>query len=116
MSADTAGEHRRKASDKGPVVVALITVSDTRTDETDVNGVYLRDQLSAAGHTLHSSRIVRDEPEQIRTVLDELTANDNVQVLLFNGGTGLSGATERSTSSAAVSTRHCLVSARSSAR
>ena len=90
MSAGSVGEHRRKAQDKGPVAVALITVSDTRTAETDVNGNYLREKLSEAGHRVHSSRIVRDEPEQIRAVLDELTADDDVQVLLFNGGTGLS--------------------------
>ena len=90
MSAGSVGEHRRKAQDKGPVAVALITVSDTRTAETDVNGNYLLEKLSEAGHRVHSSRIVRDEPEQIRAVLDELTADDDVQVLLFNGGTGLS--------------------------
>ena len=90
MSTGSVGEHRRKAQDKGPVAVALITVSDTRTSETDVNGNYLRERLSEAGHRVHSSRIVRDEPEQIRAVLDELTADDGVQVLLFNGGTGLS--------------------------
>lgn len=90
MAAGSVSEHRQKAQDKGPVSVALITVSDTRTEETDVNGRYLREQLAAAGHSIHSSRIVRDEPAEIRAVLDELTADATVHVLLFNGGTGLS--------------------------
>jgi molybdenum cofactor biosynthesis protein B len=90
MSAGSVSEHRRKAQDRGPVSVALITVSDTRTEETDVNGRYLREQLAAAGHSVHSSRIVRDEPDEIRAVLDELTTDTSVHVLLFNGGTGLS--------------------------
>ncbi len=90
MSAGSVSEHRRKAQDRGPVSVALITVSDTRTEETDVNGRYLREQLAVAGHSVHSSRIVRDEPDEIRAVLDELTTDTSVHVLLFNGGTGLS--------------------------
>jgi molybdenum cofactor biosynthesis protein B len=90
MGAGSVSEHRQKAQDRGPVSVALITVSDTRTEETDVNGQYLREQLATAGHAVHSSRIVRDEPDEIRAVLDELTADPAVHVLLFNGGTGLS--------------------------
>ena len=90
MNKDTASEHRKQASGKGPVSVAIVTVSDTRTEETDVNGKYLREQLEQAGHTVHSSRIVKDEPDQIRGILDQLTFDPGVQVILFNGGTGLS--------------------------
>ena len=90
MSAGSAGEHRKKATEQGPISVAIVTVSDTRTEETDVNGKYLREQLAEAGNTVHSSRIVKDDPLQIREVLDELTSDPSVQVVLFNGGTGLS--------------------------
>lgn len=90
MSSGSAGEHRKQAAEKGPVSVAIVTVSDTRTEETDVNGKYLREQLAEAGHMVHSARIVKDEPVEIRDVLDDLTSDTQVQVILFNGGTGLS--------------------------
>ena len=89
MSSASAREHKDKATKKGPVSAAIVTVSDTRTPETDVNGKYLREQLEAGGHTVHSSRIIRDEPALVESVLQEL-AGEDVQVVLFNGGTGIS--------------------------
>ena len=67
----------------------VVTVSDTRTPETDVSGNYLRDQLEAAGHRVHSQRIIRDEPAELEATLDEAATSD-VQVVIFNGGTGVS--------------------------
>jgi molybdopterin adenylyltransferase len=80
-------EHKQKA--RGPVAVAIVTVSDTRTPETDVNGQYLREQLAAGGHRVVAYRLIRDEPEQVAAVLDELAAGE-AQVMLWNGGTGIS--------------------------
>jgi molybdenum cofactor biosynthesis protein B len=68
---------------------AVVTVSDTRTPQTDTSGIYLRERIEAAGHTLVAQRMVRDEPEQIAALLDELAAGE-AQVLLFSGGTGIS--------------------------
>jgi molybdopterin adenylyltransferase len=89
MPSASSSEHKRKASGLGPVTIAVVTVSDTRTPETDVNGRYLSARIAAAGHALHSTRIVRDEPEQVEAALDELAAA-GVQAVLFNGGTGVS--------------------------
>ncbi|MBA4157029.1 MAG: molybdenum cofactor biosynthesis protein MoaB [Gemmatimonadetes bacterium] len=89
MSTPTSEAHREKAAARGPVRVAIITVSDSRTPETDTNAAYLRDQIQAAGHMLTGYRLVRDEPEQITAVLNELAAGE-AQILLFNGGTGIS--------------------------
>lgn len=89
MPSSSSEEHRRKAAEKGPVRIAVVTVSDTRTPETDVNGKYLRERIEAAGHTVHSSRIVRDEPDQVAAALDEL-AGAGARLILFNGGTGVS--------------------------
>lgn len=89
MSSPSAREHKKKAASKGPVTVAVVTVSDTRTPETDVNGKYLRAEVESAGHTLHSMRIVRDEPDEVAAALDQLSAED-LQLIFFNGGTGIS--------------------------
>ena len=70
------------------MAVALVTVSDTRTVETDVNGQYLRAQVELAGHRVTAYRLIRDEAAQVAAVLDELVLGD-AQVLLWNGGTGI---------------------------
>lgn len=80
--------HRRAAEAKGPVAVALVTVSDSRTPETDTNGQWLREQVAAADATVSGYRVVRDEPAEIRTALDELVGE--AQVVIVNGGTGVS--------------------------
>jgi molybdopterin adenylyltransferase len=80
--------HRATAAAQGPVPVAIVTVSDTRTPETDVNAQYLREQLAAAGHRAVDYRLIKDEPEQVAGVLDDL-AGGEARVILFNGGTGI---------------------------
>jgi len=85
----TSAEHKEKAARRGPVSVAVVTVSDTRTPETDVNGKYLGEAIITAGHVVHSTRIVRDEPAEVEAALEELAAGP-AQVILFNGGTGIS--------------------------
>lgn len=89
MSDSSAAPHRRAAARRGPVAVAVVTVSDTRTPESDANGHFLRDQLAAAGHTLVGYRVVPDEPEQVAAALDEMV-EAGARAVLFNGGTGIS--------------------------
>lgn len=89
MSSPSATEHKKRAAEKGPIRIAVVTVSDTRTPETDVNGQYLEREVTAAGHVFHSRRIVRDEPSEVQAALEELAASD-VHLVLFNGGTGIS--------------------------
>lgn len=83
-------EHRRAAEARGPVGLAVVTVSDTRTPETDVNGTYLREAILGAGHRLASYRLIRDEPAALEQALEELTADRSVQGIILNGGTGIS--------------------------
>jgi molybdenum cofactor biosynthesis protein B len=90
MPSESSQQHKKQASRLGPVTVAVVTVSDTRTEETDVNGRYLRAAIETAGHRVHSTRIVRDEPDQVEGALDELASDPSVQAILFNGGTGVS--------------------------
>ena len=85
--ASSAEAHRAAA----PVVVrcAVLTVSDTRDEDSDISGAAIRETLGFAGHTVVAYRIVPDEPEQIRSVLSEWLLRDDVQAILSNGGTGI---------------------------
>ena len=71
--------------------VAVLTVSDTRNEETDTSGKYLVDALQAAGHVLADKKIVRDDIYQIRAVLSRWIADEQVKAVLITGGTGFSG-------------------------
>lgn len=83
-----ADEHRQKAG-QSAVTFALVTVSDTRTPETDVNKAYLEAQIAQAGHIVAAYRLIKDEPVQVEAVLDELSAMPDVRLIIFNGGTGI---------------------------
>lgn len=93
--------HRAAARSQGPVRVAIVTVSDSRTHETDTNAHYLRPKIEAAGHEVVDYRLLRDEPDQVAAALDELAAGP-AQVILFNGGTGI---TRRDTTYDAISAK-----------
>jgi molybdenum cofactor biosynthesis protein B len=82
-------KHKAIAAERGPVQIAIVTVSDTRTPETDVNAQYLREQITEAGHIVSAYHLIEDESDQVVAVLDEL-AHSKVQIILFNGGTGIS--------------------------
>ena len=68
----------------------IITISDTRTPETDTSGKYIRDVLEQNGHNVVRSEIVKDEPEAIQHLLREGIAAEAIQVIVCNGGTGIS--------------------------
>jgi molybdopterin adenylyltransferase len=84
-----AQDHREKAG-HGPVTVAIVTVSDTRTPETDQNRQYIEGRMQALGHRVAAYRLIKDEPDQVEAALDELAGMPGVQIVLFNGGTGIS--------------------------
>jgi molybdenum cofactor biosynthesis protein B len=83
-----AVDHRQQAAGQGSVPLAIVTVSDTRTPETDVSGKLIRELAEAAGHAVLAHRIVRDEPDQVAAVLEEL-ATGQARLIIFNGGTGI---------------------------
>lgn len=89
MPESSSDRHHQIAADRGPIPVAVVTVSDSRTPETDTNAHYLREAIAAAGHRVVEYRLLRDEPAQIAAALDELTAGE-ARIILFNGGTGIS--------------------------
>jgi len=73
-----------------PLGIAVLTISDTRTLETDTSGALLADRLQSAGHTLVARDIVKDEIEDIRACLREWLANREIEIILTTGGTGFS--------------------------
>ena len=81
--------HRTEAERLGPLRIALVTISDTRTAETDLSGRFLEEQVRADGHQVLTYRVVPDEPSLIEQTLSELLASA-AQVILINGGTGIS--------------------------
>jgi molybdenum cofactor biosynthesis protein B len=85
--ARSVAEHRAAAPET--VGVAILTMSDTRTKETDTSGTLIRELLNLTGHTIVEYRIVPDEPARIRETLAEWTANPAIQAILTNGGTGI---------------------------
>lgn len=74
-----------------PVNIAVLTVSDTRTEADDKSGALLASRLAASGHKLHERRIVKDDKYAIRLELSRWIADPHVQVVLTTGGTGLTG-------------------------
>ena len=72
-----------------PVQVAVVTVSDTRTRETDRSGQTIVDLLTTAGHAVIRRDIVRDNREQIREALRGHIADREVDVIITTGGTGV---------------------------
>ncbi len=71
--------------------IAVLTVSDTRTEADDRSGAYLVEAVKAAGHRLAARRIVPDDRYRIRAELSAWIADPAVQAVLVTGGTGLTG-------------------------
>jgi molybdopterin adenylyltransferase len=68
----------------------ILTVSDTRTMETDTGGGAIVELLAAAGHEVVGRTIVRDEPDLVRATIERQLADPRVQVIITTGGTGIS--------------------------
>jgi molybdenum cofactor biosynthesis protein B len=82
-----ADEHRAKAAKK--VVCAVITVSDTRTKETDGSGAAITESLKSHGHDVKRYSIVKDDIPIIQKALREAMEDKSVQAVILNGGTGV---------------------------
>ena len=71
-----------------PLRIAVLTVSDTRSEETDTSGGLLVERLIAAGHELADRTIVTDDVEAIRSQVEAWAEDEGVDVILTTGGTG----------------------------
>jgi molybdopterin adenylyltransferase len=77
--------------EKIPLNIAILTISDTRTPETDTSGDYLREQAESAGHIVLDRKICLDDIYKIRALVSSWIANENIHAILTTGGTGFSG-------------------------
>jgi molybdopterin adenylyltransferase len=71
------------------VTCAVITVSDTRTKETDRSGQLIQQLLTQSQHRVGFYKVLKDEPDDLRTAIAFLQQRSDIEVLLFNGGTGI---------------------------
>jgi molybdenum cofactor biosynthesis protein B len=67
----------------------VLTVSDTKTPETDTSGAVIRELLTAAGHRVAGSSIVRDEPADVARLVKAACADPAVHAVILTGGTGI---------------------------
>jgi molybdenum cofactor biosynthesis protein B len=84
----SAEAHRRAAPNQ--LRYCVLTISDTRSLETDSSGQLIVEQMTAAGHLQVERRIVPDEPDQIRAAVQEMVQVEDLDVILATGGTGIS--------------------------
>jgi molybdenum cofactor biosynthesis protein B len=80
--------HRQQSPQK--LSCAVITVSDTRTLETDTGGPLIVEYLESAGHHCHSRQIIPDDPAIMRSLIEQLAGGGQVDAILLTGGTGIS--------------------------
>ncbi len=81
-------EHRAQAP--AQVRCFVLTVSDSRTEDTDSGGRAIVELLTGAGHEVVERRLVKDEPDQVRAAVAMQLAQERVQAIITTGGTGIS--------------------------
>jgi molybdenum cofactor biosynthesis protein B len=85
---ESVEKHREASPDM--LNVAVLTISDTRTPETDTGGSAIVELMQGAGHNVSRREIVRDDAPRIEVVLQELLAEAGVDAVITTGGTGIS--------------------------
>ena len=85
---ESVEKHREASPDR--LNVAVLTISDTRTPETDTGGSAIVELMQEAGHNVSRREIVRDDAPRIEVVLQELLAEAGVDAVITTGGTGIS--------------------------
>lgn len=84
--------YQQHQQSSAPFVVkcAVVTLSDTRTPETDTSGQAIRNHVTAAGHAVTHYELCKDDPSLLDPLLNALLARTDVDAILTNGGTGIS--------------------------
>jgi len=74
-----------------PLNIAVLTISDTRTEETDGSGKILKEKAEAAGHNVVEKAIVKDDIYDMRAIFSRWIADPDVHCVISTGGTGITG-------------------------
>lgn len=82
-------EHKRRTAER-KVKCAVLTISDTRTEDTDESGKIIAEELRGGGHAISHYKIVRNDLDIISQTLHELLESEDVEAILTSGGTGIS--------------------------
>jgi molybdenum cofactor biosynthesis protein B len=91
MNALTPGGRIDESRPMTPVRIAVLTISDTRDEESDTSGHLLAERVKAAGHELADKAIVRDHIMEIREKVEAWAASGFIDVIVTTGGTGITG-------------------------
>ena len=91
MNAFTPGGRIDESQAIKPVRIAVLTISDTRDEESDTSGHVLAERITGAGHELADKAIVRDDVDQIRMQVKAWVASGSVDAIITTGGTGITG-------------------------
>ncbi len=86
---DTSTPQEHKANAPTSIGCWVLTISDSKTAETDTSGKLIRELLGGGGHRVVGAEIVRDEPTEVQRVIREACANAAVQAVIMTGGTGI---------------------------
>lgn len=90
MSIDpTATAREHKATAPTSIGCFVLTISDTKTPETDTSGDVIRELLTAGGHRVIGSAIARDEPAQVERIVRDACGRPDVGAVIMTGGTGI---------------------------
>jgi molybdenum cofactor biosynthesis protein B len=87
MTAMSQAEHKARAPSS--VHCVILTISDTRTEQTDTSGRAIAELLTAAGHRIAARAIVKDDADLVRGTIERHLAGADVQVIISTGGTGI---------------------------
>ncbi len=79
--------HKRKAPSR--VNCAVLTISDSRTEQDDESGKLLKEKLSQSGHQVMSYSILKNDANAIRQEIDQLLRQEELQIIITSGGTGI---------------------------
>lgn len=90
MAETSYRDHEQPESETPPIGFAVITLSDTRTPQTDKSGHLIQQLIEEAGHRTEYYELVRDEPARIQKSLHSALEQQQVQVIVTNGSTGIS--------------------------
>ena len=82
-------EHKRHAESLGPMNCTVLTLSDAKTEKDDLSGRIMIDLLSQAGHKVVNYRVIPNDPEVVRSAIEDELKGE-VDIVLTTGGTGLS--------------------------